>query len=114
MGAWICADERLPEFDKDVFVAGEYIPTRDGKTSTVTAAWRKDLGWSSAEWRGITGITHWWDATAPEPTHREKLLRDLETIRHLHVAKHPAGQASITPWAVVELIDYCRELEARS
>ncbi len=65
--AWVEVTDELPPVGVEVAVFGQYVNPQ----GPFPTAKRRDPGsekarlwgqWESAEWRGETGITHWWQS----------------------------------------------------
>lgn len=60
---WIDASIRMPEQGVMVYVDGLYIAPRTGNPKACRRLLFGSMVWSSTEWRGMVGITHWWEET---------------------------------------------------
>lgn len=61
MSGWIRVEDRLPQIGQTVEVRGQYVAPNSGFpiATRVEVSERYPSGWSSVEWRGQCGVTHW-------------------------------------------------------
>ncbi len=67
--AWVSVEERMPIFSVEVYVHGAFTPDNVPKPKAravdpCTPRAKVTGPWESNEWRGQTGITHWWEEEA--------------------------------------------------
>ena len=67
---WVEVEERLPPVGAAVFVHGAFTPDGVEKPKATLLAPDDEHAryfgrWSSREWRGSVGISHWWEDDSP-------------------------------------------------
>lgn len=61
-GRWVLVDQALPLLGRPVPVRGEYTPAGYGyPVSRLRRDPAEGVRWDSIEWRGICGVTAWFD-----------------------------------------------------